>query len=124
MKTPKVLLVLEEPQELKSYGIYLRDKGYETLRYTSAGEGLNSIERDPVSVVIVGQESPSFQGREVLEFSRRSHPEVPVLAVARVLDIHNYLEVMELGATDYLERPDPQDLAWVIGAQILKSQSS
>jgi FixJ family two-component response regulator len=34
------------------------------------------------------------------------------------LDIHCYLEAMELGAVDYLERPEPDDLGWVVETQL------
>jgi len=69
-------------------------------------------------MVIVSQATLTFQGRQVLERSLRLHPEVPVVVVARVLDMHYYLEAMDLGATDYLERPEPQDLAWVVDTQM------
>jgi DNA-binding NtrC family response regulator len=118
VKTPTVLLILDEPQDLETYGRFLRDRGYETLMCNSPGEGLNSLETDSVSLVIVSQDTPAFEGRQVLERSLRLHPKVPVLVVARVLDMHYYLEAMDLGATDYLERPEPQDLAWVVDTQM------
>jgi DNA-binding NtrC family response regulator len=113
-----VLLVLDQTQDLELYGAYLRDRGYKTFMCASPGEGLNSLETESVSLVIVSQDTPEFEGRVVLEQSIRLHPEVPVLVVARALDIHFYLEVMDLGATDYLERPEPRDLAWVVDTQI------
>lgn len=124
MKNATVLLVLQEPHELNTYGSCLRNRGYDTLTYASPGEGLNSLESDPVSLVIVGQDTPAFEGRQVLEQSRRLHPDVPVLVVARALDMHCYLEAMELGASDYLERPEPQDLAWVVDTQLLRSRAT
>ena len=69
-------------------------------------------------MVIVSQATLAFQGRQVLERSIRLHPEVPVLVVARVLDMHYYLDAMDLGAIDYLERPEPHDLAWVVDTQM------
>lgn len=118
MKASTVLLILEEPQDLESYGTFLRNRGYETLMCNSPGEGINSLETEPVSLVIVGQDTPTFEGRHVLERSIKLHPEVPVLVVARALDMHYYLEAMDIGAVDYLERPQPQDLAWVVDTQM------
>jgi len=120
VKTPTVLLILEESQDLEMYGRFLRDKGYETLMCNSPGEGINSLETESFSLVIVSQDAPGFEGRQVLERSLRLHPEVPVLVVARALNMHYYLEAMDLGAIDYLERPEPRDLAWVVDAQILR----
>lgn len=118
MKTPTVLLILDEPQDLEIYGTFLRDRGYETLMCASPGEGVNSLESQSVSLVIVSQGTPAFEGRQVLERSLQLHPEIPVLIVARVLDIHCYLEAMDLGAVDYLERPEPRDMAWVVDSQM------
>jgi FixJ family two-component response regulator len=46
------------------------------------------------------------------------HRNIPIVVVARCLDIHCYLEAMELGAVDYLERPEPDDLGWVVETQL------
>ena len=69
------------------------------------------------------QGTPAFEGRQVLERALQLHPKVPVLVVARVLDMHCYLEAMDLGAIDYLERPEPQDLVWVVDTQMLRGAS-
>jgi len=121
VNTRTVLLILQEPQDLNTYGSFLRDRGYETRMCASPGEGINILETESVSLVIVGQDTPTFEGRQVLEYSLRLHPEVPVVVVARILDIHSYLEAMELGASDYLEWPDPEDLAWTIDTQLLRA---
>lgn len=120
MKPPTVLLILEESHDLEIYGSLLRHRGYETLMCTSPSEGINSLETESVSLVIVSQGTPAFEGRQVLERSLQLDPKVPVLVVARVLDMHCYLEAMDLGAIDYLERPDPQDLVWVVDTQMLR----
>ena len=121
MKNPTVLLILEESKDLEVYANFLHDRGYETLTCTSPGEGLNALENKAVSLVIVSQDAPAFEGRLLLERSLRIHPDVPVLVVARVLNIHSYLDAMDLGATDYLERPDPRDLAWVVETQMRRA---
>jgi len=124
VKTPTVLLILEESHDLEIYGTFLRDRGYETLMCTSPSEGINSLETESVSLVIVSQGTRAFEGRQVPERSLQLHPEVPVLVVARVLDIHCYLEAMDLGAIDYLERPEPPDLVWVVDTQMLRAASA
>jgi DNA-binding NtrC family response regulator len=118
VKTVTVLLMLEEPHDLKVYGKFLRDRGYKTLMCLSPSEGINFLEDEAVSLVIVSQGTPAFEGRQMLERSLRLHPEVPVLVVARVVDMPCYLEAMGLGAVDYLERPDPRDLARVVDTQV------
>jgi hypothetical protein len=73
--------------------------------------------------VIVGQDTPAFEGRQVLEYSLRCYPEVPVLVIGRGADMHFNLEAMELSATDYLESPEPRDWAWLVDTQVLRSEA-
>src|SRR5208337_4202928 len=110
MKTPTVLLVLEELRDLETYGSTLCSLGYRILMCSSVAEGIEALETEEVTFVIVSQGTPAFEGRQVLERSLQLHPNVPVLVIARALDMHCYLEAMDLGAIDYLEQPDPQDM--------------
>jgi DNA-binding NtrC family response regulator len=118
MKHATVLLVFEELQELESYGSILCTLGYNIRMCNSAAEGIKALETEDFSLVIVGQGTPAFEGRQVLERSLQLDPSVPVLIIARALNVHCYLDAMDLGAIDYLERPEPEDMAWVVNAQI------
>ena len=118
MKHATVLLVFEELQELESYGSILCTLGYNIRMCNSAAEGIKALETEDFSLVIVGQGTPAFEGRQVLERSLQLDPSVPVLIIARALNVHCYLDAMDLGAIDYLERPEPEDMAWVVNAHI------
>ncbi len=124
MKTATVLLVFEELRDLQTYGPILCSLGYRILTCNSMAEGTKALETEDVSFVIVSQGTPAFEGRQVLERSLQLHPNVPVLVIARVLDIHCYLEAMDLGAIDYLERPEPQDMVWEVDTQIHRAEAA
>jgi DNA-binding NtrC family response regulator len=121
MKTATVLLVFEELRDLDTYGPILRSLGYRVLMCNSVAEGIKALETEIVSFVIVSQDTPEFEGRKVLVRSLQLHPDVPVLAIARVLDMHCYLEAMDAGAIDYLERPGPKDMVWVVDTQMRRA---
>jgi DNA-binding NtrC family response regulator len=55
--------------------------------------------------VMVSQGSRNFEGRCVVERATEIDRRVPVLVVARCLDMGCYLEAMQLGAVDYLAEP-------------------
>jgi DNA-binding NtrC family response regulator len=57
--------------------------------------------------IIVSQGSADFEGRGVLERATEIDRRLPVLVVARCLDMHCYLEAIQLGAVDYLAEPVP-----------------
>jgi DNA-binding NtrC family response regulator len=90
----------------------------------SVAGAIEALEAENVSFVIVSQGSRAFEGRQVLERSLQLHPNAPVLVVARVLDMHCYLEAMDLGASDYLERPDPEDVLWVLDTQMRRAEAA
>jgi DNA-binding NtrC family response regulator len=124
MKHATVLLVFEELQELESYGSILCTLGYNIRMCNSAAEGIKALETENFSLAIVGQGTPAFEGRQVLERSLQLDHNVPVLIIARALNVHCYLDAMDLGAIDYLERPEPEDMAWVVNAQIHRASAA
>jgi DNA-binding NtrC family response regulator len=124
MQTATVLLVFEDHQDLETYGSTLCSLGYRILMCSSAEEAIQALENEEVAFVIVSQGTHAFEGRQVLERSLQLHPKVPVLVIARVLDMHCYLEAMDLGASDYLERPDPQGMLWVIDTEMRRAEAN
>ncbi|MFZ0961571.1 MAG: hypothetical protein WAO35_11760 [Terriglobia bacterium] len=121
MRNATVLLVFEELQDLDNYGSVLCTLGCTCRLCSSVAEGIKALATENFSLVIVSQGSPAFEGRQVLERSLQLHPRVPVLIIARALNVHCYLDAMDLGAIDYLERPEPKDMAWVVNTQILRA---
>jgi DNA-binding NtrC family response regulator len=58
-----------------------------------------------VDFVVVSQGSPAFEGRCILQRAIEKDRHTPVLVLARSVDMNCYLEAMQLGAFDYLEKP-------------------
>ena len=124
MQKPVVLLVLSQSDDLDKYGSFLREQGYATVACSSPGEGMNFLEAQTPALVIVGQDTPEFEGRLLLQHSLRRHPGVPVLVIARSMEIHCYLDAITTGAMDYLEKPAPKDLAWLVDTKILRNAAA
>lgn len=83
MKNATVLLVFEELQDLENYGSVLCAFGYSIRMCNSVAEGIEALETENVSFVIVSQGTPAFEGRQVLERSLQLHPNVPVLIIRK-----------------------------------------
>ena len=118
MNTRRVLLVCDGLREFSSFGGMLSALGYDFVMCSSYEEGARRIETEDFDFAIVNQGSASFEGRCVLERAAEMHRNTPIVVLARCLDIHCYLEAMDLGAVDYLERPEPDDLGWVVETQL------
>ena len=114
-ETPKILLVDDNSTDLEHYTAILRDQGYDVQACGSYAEGLRRLEDDCFAFVIVSQGGPAFEGRSLLEGARKDARDTPILVLARCADMKRYVEAMDLGAVDYLEKTiRPDDLVWMV----------
>jgi DNA-binding response OmpR family regulator len=111
----KVLLVEEDLNDLGVYASSLEQFGYDVRTFARYSDGLRALERERFDFIVVGQGGPTFEGRLVLEYARQLDRPAPILVVTRYADMKRYLEAMELGALDYVEKPSsPSQFARVV----------
>ena len=101
----KALLVVEDPEALHYYGSLLKGWGYQVRACHSYKEGVCCLGSEVFDFVMVSQGSRNFEGRCVVQRATEIDRRLPVLVVARCLDMGCYLEAMQLGAVDYLAEP-------------------
>lgn len=101
----KLLLVCEDAEYLRDCCSSLRENGYETACSASFAEAAGSVEQEAFDLIIVAQGSPAFEGRAVLERAIEKDRHTRILVLTRAVDMNSYLEAMQLGAWDYLEKP-------------------
>jgi DNA-binding NtrC family response regulator len=99
------LLVGEDPGELRYYRDILERYGYRVRICDSYQEGVRLLADEVFQFVMVSQGTPNFEGSCVLKCATEINRNLPVLVVARCLDMGCYLEAMQLGAVDYLVEP-------------------
>ncbi len=101
----KVLLVDPNSRDLEYYRSLLLAQGHSVRACASYTEGTLLLDSDRFDLIIVNQGSRDFEGRllvgRAIEIDRR----MPVLVLTECLDIGCYLEAMQLGAADYVEKP-------------------
>jgi DNA-binding NtrC family response regulator len=100
-----VLLVDEDLEQLEWVERVIQGIGYSVQACTSYAEGMRQLVSGPFDIVVVGQGSRDFEGRCVLEGATEFNRHLPVVVVARHLEMGCYLEAMQLGAVDYLAGP-------------------
>ena len=100
-----VLLVDDDPEQLEWVGKVIQGMGFSIQACNSYAEGLRQLVSGAFDVVVVGQGSRDFEGRCVLEGATEFNRRLPVIVVARHLEMGCYLEAMQLGAVDYLAGP-------------------
>jgi len=87
--------------------------GYSIHVCNSYADGVRELESGAFAFIIVGQGSRFFEGRCVVERAIKINRRLPVVVVARQLEMECYLEAMQLGAADYVAEPS-------VGAEIAR----
>jgi DNA-binding NtrC family response regulator len=103
----RVLLVDDDLEDLVRYSEVLRCQGYDVRSSTSYREGEAWLEQQTFDLVLVAQGSSNFEGHAVLERAIERNRHAPVLVLTRYVEVPCYLEAMQLGALDYIEKPSP-----------------
>jgi DNA-binding NtrC family response regulator len=101
----RILLVDEDLLDLDHYRRMLHDCGFEVKACADFEEASRLLEATSFDCIVASQGGPRFEGRMVLENSVARDRYRPVVIICRHHDVACYLEAMQLGAVDYLEKP-------------------
>jgi DNA-binding response OmpR family regulator len=101
----KILLVDEDAADLQLYTSLLREQGHMVDGCTTYLEGAERLERGSYDLIILSQKGRTFEGQPLLERAVELDRRRPVLVLTRAVDMRSYLDVMYLGAHDYVEKP-------------------
>ena len=113
----KILLADEDTKDLQLYASILRAQGHLVDCCTTYLEAAERLERGRYDLIILSQGGRAFEGQFLLERAVELDRRRPVLVLTRSVDMRSYLDVMYLGAHDYMEKPP---VPW----EILKTVSS
>lgn len=119
-----MLLVDDDVQDLNYYYEVFRSYGCEVVPCASHNDALQLLEAGSFAFIVVCQGSCAFEGRCVLERSIEIDRHTPVLVLTRCLSMNCYLDAMQLGAVDYLEKPvPPEQIVWVMETHLRRSSA-
>ena len=101
----RLLVVDEDLDDLLYYSAVLQHHGYEVRSIPSYSDGATCLESEDFDLIIVSQGGPNFEGRRVLARAIEKDRRTPVLVFTRSVDMPCYLEAIQSGALDYIEKP-------------------
>ncbi len=101
----RLLLVDEDLEDLRYYSAVLQQDGYEVRSIPSYQDGATWVDRENFDLILVNQGSTNFEGRSVLARAIEKDRHAPVVVLSRCIDMPCYIEAMQSGALDYMEKP-------------------
>jgi len=101
----RLLVVDEDLEDLMYYSAILQHEGYDVYSIPSYKDGAACVGREDFDLILLSQGSPNFEGRPVLSCAIERDRHTAVVVLSRSIDMPCYIEAMQCGALDYMEKP-------------------
>jgi DNA-binding NtrC family response regulator len=105
MKKNTILIVDDEEGMRIALSEALCRAGYDTVCSSDGVDAIAKIHKMNFAMVITDVKMPRMSGLDVLKEVKKSSPQTPVLMITAYGTVHNAVEAMKEGATDYLLKP-------------------
>jgi two-component system response regulator PilR (NtrC family) len=109
-RLPRILVVDDERSMRELLAIVLRREGYDVLLAESGKAAIDTLEREPVDLLISDIRMPDLSGVEVLRAAKRIDHDILGIMITAFASTETAVEAMRLGACDYLSKPFDMDL--------------
>lgn len=107
----KILIIDDEENIRKMLARALEAENYQVETALNGEDGLEKLKENDFDLILLDLKLPGMDGIEILEAMRKQDILVPVLIVTGYGSVESAVQVMKLGAIDYLQKPfKPQDI--------------
>lgn len=117
----KILIVEDNPQNMRLIEMLLRDKGYTLLKATDGDEALDVALRELPDLIIMDIHLPKLSGLEVTKKLRETpvSSHIPIIAITAYAMKGDKERVIEAGCDAYVSKPiDTRELPGVIAEML------
>jgi two-component system, response regulator, stage 0 sporulation protein F len=101
----RILVVDDEENARIALSKILAREGYEVASAGNGYEALNYLWGKEVELIITDINMPEMNGLSFLRELSKSHPESNVIMVTAYGEVESYIEAMNLGAFEYINKP-------------------
>ncbi|NOU59981.1 hybrid sensor histidine kinase/response regulator [Marinifilum caeruleilacunae] len=106
-KTPTVLVVDDNPNNLKIVALTLRELNFKIVIATNGKDALDLVERTKPDLILLDVMMPEMDGFEVCEIlkSKEENKNLPIIFLTAVGEKSKIVKGFELGGVDYITKP-------------------
>lgn len=108
-KDARILIIDDERNYLLVLEALLTDEGYAVTALNDPEMALAFMDESEVDAVITDMKMPKLSGKEVLQTIKRDYPDIPVLVMTAFGTIESAVDLMKMGAFDYITKPFSND---------------
>ena len=103
--TPRVLLVEDSTAEARLFQQYLKDQACDLEHVTTGADAIAAMEEKPPNLIILDLKLPDMAGQDILEWIAQQGLPASVVVITGHGSVDIAVDVMRLGAEDFLEKP-------------------
>jgi len=122
MKKAKILLVDDEESVRISLSKILTRKGYDVDTIDSGAKAIEAMNRSAYDLLLSDLKMPAVDGIKVLKAARKIAPDMGVIILTGHGEITSYLEAMDVGADEYMNKPVKGNELTLVIEKLLKSK--
>lgn len=100
-----ILLIDDETDYLIPLAKRMRKRDFNVITANNGYDALELLKVEKIDSVVLDIKMPGMEGHQVLKEIKRQFPMIEVVMLTGHADLDMALEVMELGAFDYLTKP-------------------
>ena len=102
------ILIIEDEASIRRVLVKIlseEDKSHEIYEAEDGLSALNNIKKENFDLILCDIKMPKMDGIEVLEFSKKIKPEIPIIMISGHGDLDTAVDSMRKGAYDYISKP-------------------
>jgi len=104
-KMKRILVVDDEENARIALSKILAHEGYDVASAGNGYEALNYLQGKDVELIITDINMPEMNGMTFLRELSRSYPACNVIMITAYGEVESYIEAMNLGAFEYINKP-------------------
>ncbi len=101
----KILVIDDDLDICQLLRRFLTKNGFTTLVAGTGKDGLELLEKERPDLVMTDFRLGDMDGVEILTRARETSPDIPVIIITGYSDIRSAVNVMKMGALDYITKP-------------------
>jgi len=102
---PPILIVDDQPENRKELTQSLSCVGFPVESASDALQAMDKFKSTKYSMVISNEQTPGIEGEDIIGSVKKISPQIPVIIISANGTVHNAVEAMHAGASDYLLKP-------------------
>jgi len=124
MNEEKRILIIEDDQEIsKLLSVILTKSGMDSVVAYSGTEGLLQIQNNTFDLILLDLMLPGKSGEELIK-QIREESTIPIIVISAKVDIENKVQVLKMGADDYITKPfNQEEVVARVEVQLRKSSA-